>query len=209
VAVELEASLAELLLEPGESWYERLARGLVERVASTDLTQLSIDDLNRLPFRFDWFLVLPDDGHQAMTMTGGLWARESPDVFALDGDEELTAALNAAAEQVNAEIARRTSPREREDLRSWSQAVTARFARERLLRGRLAPRDAVVPAFLLVRSRNREQRPQSRARTACGSRGPPSRSSDDDDPEPARRALGPAGARPDLVTARRWEAAAA
>ena len=111
----MPAATGELTVD---EWRVRFARLLVERVTATDLRRLGTEELNRLTSRFEWFRVEPEDGYQAITIVNGLVSPSSPDVFLVEGDEGLTDALNAAVEDVRAEIARRL-PREHEA--AWSR----------------------------------------------------------------------------------------
>jgi hypothetical protein len=163
-------------------WLIRFAQLLVERVGTTDLTELRNEELNRLTYRFNWFLVLPDSGHQATTTIDGLVRRESPDVFVVEGDEELTVALNLAVEKVNAEVARRMNPAEHEDLVAWVDRSWRRWQRRDQPR-RLA---VLVRRLQVTRPRESRERPKRRrVRVRSGSRGDPGPGTGDDG-EPSR-----------------------
>ena len=166
----MPAATGELTVD---EWRVRFARLLVERVTATDLRRLGTEELNRLTSRFEWFRVEPEDGYQAITIVNGLVSPSSPDVFLVEGDEGLTDALNAAVEDVRAEIARRL-PREHEA--AWSRYRQHRRRRpERRDQGTL-----VALMHRLPRPRERQVRPRSRVHAPRGARAPPSDGADDE-----------------------------
>jgi hypothetical protein len=156
-----------------------LSRELVEYVAATDLTRLSTEELNDLSGCARWLRVEPDDGYEAVHIVnglvapvtedvtvGGLTIRAAQDEHAVEGDEELTVALKAAVEKINAEIARR--------MPHQVEAAWARYRRYEARRQRLDRRRALhwLRTFAPRRTNRRGSRPR---RTARASSGPPSR----------------------------------
>jgi hypothetical protein len=167
-----------------------LARELIEYVAATDLTRLSTEELNDLSGCARWLRVEPDDGYEAVHIVnglvapvtedvtvGGLTIRASQDEHGIEGDDELTAALNAAVEEIDAEIARRM-PHEVETAWKRYERYARRRPRSDLNRARSLSR-----VRLMVRRQGRAPRrvvqvSQRRRLALC-------RSSDDDPHDPA------------------------
>jgi hypothetical protein len=157
-------------------WRERLARGLVDR-ATTGLARLSDEKLNELCLRFFRFRV--DDAPSIVVQFNGLVVTDPGATCAVEGNERLSADLNAAFARVKAEIARRL-PRTIED--RW-----ARYRRYEARRQRLDRRRALhwLRTFAPRRTNRRGSRPR---RTARASSGPPSRDgpgADDSELDPA------------------------
>jgi hypothetical protein len=171
------------------SWRMVLARGLSRRVASLsnrDLRRLSNRELGRLVSPFGWFILDP----------GPVWLFEMVnrpehelrilwDGRRQSGKELRQLGLLAAYERVRAEAERRA---DREEQRRWPEvrqqhARTRAWVRQRRLSHLRRRPLAGQPHRTLVRTRE-VRAPRRVARVGSGSRGDPSRSSDDD-PDPA------------------------
>ena len=145
---------------------------LVGQVGEIDLTRLSTDKLNRLIARLRLFRVDPDDGWEAIRIVNGLVIPVSEDVYAVDGDDELSAAISAAAAQVQAEIERRMSP---ERVATWKRVN--RSARESAWKQeqRLGRRRVGLGWLRTLAPRRTNRRTPHPRRTARACSGPPSR----------------------------------